>query len=53
MREPVGECHSLAMIACSRHTPKWHTSPRLQADVTVGPLIGFDVPLCVNLPACI
>ena len=37
MREPVGECHSLAMTACSRYRPRWHTSPRSQADVTVRP----------------
>ena len=24
MREPVGECHSLAVIACSRNRLTWH-----------------------------
>ena len=24
MREPVGECHPLAVIACSRNRPTWH-----------------------------
>ena len=24
MREPVGECHPLAVIACSRRRPTWH-----------------------------
>ena len=24
MREPVGECHSLAVTACSRRRPTWH-----------------------------
>ena len=44
-----GKCHLLAMFACSKHRPRWHTSPRLKADVTVSPLLGCDVPLCVNL----
>ena len=35
MREPVGECHPLAVIACSGNRPRWHITPRLQADVTV------------------
>ena len=24
MREPVGECHPLAVIACSENRPRWH-----------------------------
>ena len=35
MRELVAECHTLAVIACSGHRPRWHTTPRSQADVTV------------------
>ena len=34
MRDPLGECHSLAMTACTRNRPRWHASPRSQADVT-------------------
>ena len=30
-----GECHPLAMIACSGNRTTWHTTPRSQADVTV------------------
>ena len=33
----LGECHTLAMIACNRHRPRWHTSTRSRADVTVRP----------------
>ena len=35
----LGACvsHQLAVIACSRHRPRWHTSPRSQADLTVRP----------------
>ena len=36
MREPVGRVPPpWAMIACSRHRPRWHISPRSQADVSV------------------
>ena len=38
MREPVGWCHPFAVIACSGNRPRWHITPRLQADVTVRPL---------------
>ena len=24
MHEPVGQCHPLAVIACSRRRPTWH-----------------------------
>ena len=24
MREPVGECHPLAVIACNENRPRWH-----------------------------
>ena len=34
MRDPLGECQSLAMTACTRNRPRWHASPRSQADVT-------------------
>ena len=27
------------MFSCSRHTPRWHTSPRSQTDATVRPLL--------------
>ena len=37
MREPVGECHPLAMTACTKNRPRWRASPRSQADVTVRP----------------
>ena len=38
MREPVGECHPLAVIACSGNRPRWHISPRSPADVTIRPI---------------
>ena len=34
MREALEECHPLAMTACTRNRPRWHASPRSQADVT-------------------
>ena len=30
VREPVGECHPLAVIACSGNRPRWHITPRSQ-----------------------
>ena len=35
MREPVEECHTLAVIACSENRTRWHITPRSQADVTL------------------
>ena len=37
MREPVGECHPLAVIACSGRRPTWHTAPGSRAEATVRP----------------
>ena len=38
MREPVGgSAIPCAMTACSRYRPRWHISPRSQAEVTVRP----------------
>ena len=31
----LGECDPLAIIACSRHRPRWRVWPRSHADVTV------------------
>ena len=36
VREPVGECHSLAMIAYSENRPRWHNERR-QAKVNIRP----------------
>ena len=36
MREPVGECHPLAVIAYSENRPRWHNERR-QAKVNVRP----------------
>ena len=39
MCEPVGECHPLAVIACSGIRLRWHITPRSQVDVTVRHLL--------------
>ena len=51
MCELVGECHSLAMISCSRHSSRWHTSPRSQADVAVRPFPFF--PRILEYAVCL
>ena len=37
MREPMGKCHPLAMTACSRIRPTWHSTPGSRAEATVRP----------------